>query len=136
MKALRTAWSCWNQPLRKPPEADVDKHYTIGSSHGELSIEAIGLVTQCRADNDDADGGRHLKPITRFDVEEWRKYWGDPATDRIDILDLGYWYADPEANEVAFAPPDAQWRPEIAEILVDRRATAEPKAGAEPPPQP
>jgi len=77
-----------------------------------------------RADNDDADGGKHLRSITRFDLVEWRNQWGNSETDRIDILDLGYWHTDPKTNEIAFEPPDANWRSEIAEILRQRRAAA------------
>jgi hypothetical protein len=98
----------------------MPKQYTIGSSHGELVVDYEGFVTHCRVDNDDADGGRHLKSITRFDLVEWRKHRGNPEASHIDILDLGYWYADPKTSETAFAPPDAKWRSEIAAILLGR----------------
>jgi len=98
--------------------------YTIASSHGELTVDAEGFVIERRVDNDEADGGKHLKSITRFDLVEWRKHWGNPETDRIDILDLGYWHTDPKTNTIAFEPPDAKWRSEIAEILRQRRAAA------------
>ena len=94
--------------------------FTIRSSHGELTVDALGYVAECRAENDDTDGGKHLKSITRFDLEEWRERWGSPETGRIDILDLGYWYTDPKTGESGFAPPDAKWRSEIAEILLER----------------
>jgi hypothetical protein len=100
--------------------APIPKQYTVGSSHGELTLDGEGYITHCRVDNDDADGGRHLKSITRFDLVEWRKHWGNPEASHIDILDLGYWYTDPKTHETAFALPDANWRAEIAEILLGR----------------
>jgi len=60
-----------------------DPRYTIGSSHGELIVDAAGYVAECRADNDDVDGGMHLKSITRFDLEEWREHRGQ-SPDRRD----------------------------------------------------
>jgi|GEM_PF-4356587 len=109
---------------------DKISSYTVRSSHGELAIDDAGYVTQCKADNTEATGGQHLESITRFDLVEWRKHWGNPETDIIDILDLGYWYGVPETCTIAFEPPDAQWRSEIAEILLERRAASEAKGGA------
>ena len=95
---------------------------TIGSSHGELTVDADGYVTECRADNDAASGGGHLASITRFDLIEWRRYWGDnPKTSHIDILDVGYWYTDPVTDSNLYAPPDETWRSEVAEILAHRQ---------------
>ncbi len=105
-------------------KGDALKHHTVGSSHGELTIDAEGHVIQRRLDNDDADGGGHLKSITRFDLPEWQRHWGRPTPATFDILDLGYWYVDSETHETIFAPPDAKWRSEIAEILLERRTTA------------
>jgi hypothetical protein len=112
----------------KPP-AVAHNRYIVGSSHGEFTIDIGGYVVERRLDNDDADGGRHLKSITRFDLAEWREYWGDPELDHIDILGLGYWYTNPKTDESAFEPPDAKWRSEIAEILLERRVAAEAKGG-------
>jgi hypothetical protein len=118
----------------KPPAAIADeKQYTVGSSHGELTVDAKGNVTDRRLDNHDPDSGGHLAQIIRFDLVEWQKYWGNPAAHHIDILDLGYWYTDPETKEIAFTPPDANWRSEIAEILLERRgALARPSRSGEP----
>jgi hypothetical protein len=102
--------------------------YTVSSSHGELTIDADGRITECRTDNDDPDGGLHLKAITRFDLGEWHRHWGKPENSRIDILDLGYWYIEPEGGESFYEPPDAQWRKEIAEILLHRKRTDEGEA--------
>jgi hypothetical protein len=99
--------------LADPMRAD----YIISSSHGELTMDALGYVIERRLDNDNADGGGHLACIARFDLAEWRKHWSNPETNQIDILDLGYWHTDPETGEAAYEPPDARWRTEIAEIL-------------------
>jgi hypothetical protein len=111
--------------VREATGATAHTLYTVPSSHGELTVDAEGRILGRRLDNADADDGGHLARITRFDVAEWRKHWGNPQVARIDILDLGYWYADPESNETAYAPPDAKWRSEIADILLERRAAAE-----------
>ncbi len=97
---------------------------TVGSSHGELTIDAAGNVVNRDLDNSDSDGGGHLATITRFDLGEWRRHWGCPLPESFDILDLGYWYADPATGMTAYEPPDAQWRADIAEILLERRANA------------
>jgi hypothetical protein len=105
----------------------MDKQYTIGSSHGQLIADAEGTVLGRDLDNYDPDGGGHLAQITRFDLAEWRKHWGRPDANSIDILDLGYWYTEPTTGRELYAPPDAKWRSEIAEILLERSAA---KAGA------
>ena len=97
---------------------------TVGSSHGELTIDAAGNVVNRSLDNAGSDGGNHLAAIIRFDLGEWRRHWQKPLPGAFDILDLGYWYADPGTGEAAYEPPDAKWRADIAEILLERRATA------------
>jgi hypothetical protein len=109
---------------KSPAAIADDKQYTVASSHGELTVGAEGNVTDRRLDNQDPDGGGHLAQIIRFDLEEWQTHWGNPETGHIDILDLGYWYTDPETKEITFAPPDARWRSEIAEILLERRVAS------------
>jgi hypothetical protein len=104
------------------------KTIAIGSSHGELIVDAEGNVIDRHLDNNDPDGGGHLASIIRFDLAEWRGYWDKLDTSDIDILDLGYWYTDTKTGRTAFAPPDAKWRSEIAEVLLERRTAA--KAGA------
>ena len=101
--------------------ADVrtEGSYIVGSSHGELTITADGSVTARRLDNDDADGGRHLGRIIRFDLVEWRSRWGEAMPSAFDILDLGYWYTDEDDME-AYAPADGKWRLGIAEALFGR----------------
>ncbi len=98
--------------------------YTVGSSHGELSLDAEGNVLARRLDNDDSDGGGHLARIVRFDIAEWLAYWEKPEASAIDILDLGYWFTDPKTGKSVYEPPSAKWRLEIAEILLDRRRAA------------
>lgn len=97
---------------------------TIGSSHGQLTMDAAGNVVNRDLDNADSDGGGHLATITRFDLGEWRRHSGSPLPESLDILDLGYWYAHPETGMPAYEPPDAKWRADIAEILLERRVGA------------
>ncbi|MGV1762781.1 hypothetical protein [Rhizobium rhizogenes] len=50
--------------------------------------------------------GDHV--ITRFDLEEFKGAYGTPLPERIDIIDLGYWYRHhgaPADTEEAYEPP-------------------------------
>ena len=98
----------------------MDKHYTIGSSHGKLTADADGYVIDRNLDNDEPDGGAHLASIVRFDIVEWRRFWNNPDTRVIDILDLGYWHSDPRSHKNAYEPPNSKWRAEIAQQMFGR----------------
>jgi hypothetical protein len=113
--------------IAQATEAGTEAHYTVGSSHGELTIDTNGKVIRRRLDNEDTDGGGHLARIMRFDLAEWRKHWGNPEASRIDILDLGYWYNGAKTADCTYVPPDSRWRSEIAQILMGRRAAAQGK---------
>jgi hypothetical protein len=91
---------------------------TVRSSHGELTMDARGNVTHRRLDNHEPDGGLHLAAIVRFDLGEWLRNWGEPLPSSFDILDLGYWYTDPVKGECAYEPADANWRAEIAGVIL------------------
>jgi hypothetical protein len=95
----------------------------VGSSHGELKIDYAGNVVNRDLDNMDPDGGGHLAAIIRFDIGEWRRQWNEPLPTMFDILDLGYWYVDPETCVTSYEPPDAKWRADIAQLLLQRRAS-------------
>jgi hypothetical protein len=95
---------------------------TVRSSHGQLRIDPAGNVIYREIDNPEPDCGGHLAAITRFDVGEWRRYWGGPLPAVFDILDLGYWYTKPETGETDYAAPVADWRKNIAETLLQRTA--------------
>ena len=92
----------------------------VGSSHGELTIDAAGNVVSRNIDNTEPDGGGHLAAIIRFDIGEWRRHWNEPLPAAFDILDLGYWYTQTESGETEYAPPVADWRKNIAETLLQR----------------
>jgi hypothetical protein len=98
----------------------MDKQFIVGSSHGKLTADEDGYVVDRFLDNDEADGGAHLACIVRFDIVEWRRFWNNPDTCVIDILDLGYWHSQPETHEDAYAPPDSEWRAEIAQQMFGR----------------
>ena len=94
---------------------------TVESSHGTLTIDSRGNVVGRELDNADPDGGGHLAVIIRFDVREWRRYWDTALPGGFDILDLGYWYADPETGKTRYTRAVADWRKSIAEILLERK---------------
>jgi hypothetical protein len=95
--------------------------YTVGSSHGVLTVDKDGYVTECQTDNNDSDKVGHLKRITRFDLVEWRRFWNNATQTEIDILDLGYWYNDPKTSAGTYVAPDTDWRKEVADILSLRK---------------
>ena len=109
-------------------DARTDRSYIVGSSHGELTITTDGIVIDRRLDNDDADGGRHLAGIVRFDLVEWYSHWGKARPSAFDILDLGYWYTNEDGTET-YAPADAKWRLEIAGIMSGRMVAGGAEAG-------
>jgi hypothetical protein len=72
----------------------------IVSSHGTLTVDpADGRVLSRDLDDD------LLERVIRFDLEEWKHYWGDPVPDNLDILDIGYWLDDG-----TYEPPEMEWR--------------------------
>lgn len=86
-------------------------HCMVISSHGEYLTELkfgnvlINLAPcqcgECRADP--------AYRILRFDFYEWlTHYQGRNIEDRIDILDLGYWYA--HGDGVHYEPPEESYR--------------------------
>jgi hypothetical protein len=99
---------------------------TVRSSHGELSISPRGDVTDRRLENHEPDGGGHLAAIVRFDLGEWLRHWGEPLPASFDILDLGYWHADPTEGDCSYAPADMKWRMEIALMLQGRSGKGGP----------
>jgi hypothetical protein len=98
----------------------MDKQYTVSSSHGKLTADADGYVIDRDLENDELDGGARVACIVRFDIVEWRRFWNNPDTCLIDILDLGYWHADPTTYENAYEPPNSEWRAEIAQQMFGR----------------
>jgi hypothetical protein len=78
---------------------------TVHSSHGILVIDASGVV-DCGVSSYD---GEELRGITRFDLDEWERYWKMPLPDCFDILDLGYWSANG-----AYEEPALDWRRDLA----------------------
>lgn len=75
----------------------------ITSSHGEFEIDKSGLVL--KRNLDDCEECPEYLTISKFDMDEWKRYWNLPAQDSYDILDLGYWYGDNKYEE-----PHIDWR--------------------------
>ena len=68
-----------------------------------------GVVVECTADR---NLDNELKLITRFDVEEYKRYYnvsGIPGD--LYILDLGYWN-----NDGGYEKPVEDWRSEMRRI--------------------
>ena len=86
----------------------------VHSSHGDLRVDpATGIVTEINA----VAGGDDLSFIWKFDLEEWKSFWGEELPGDIDILDLGYLYR--EGVKEGYEPPEEDWRDVIKEGLAD-----------------
>lgn len=91
---------------------------SVYSSNGEITIElSTGRVTDMVVYAD-----CELPNIIRFDLEEYRRYYGVDNESNIDILDLGYWYR--EGDRVFYEEPLLDWRVEHQnEIENEKRYT-------------
>jgi len=80
----------------------------VTSSHGTFIIESeTGCVID--SDLDDCEDCPEYETISKFDIEEWCKYWKrEPEERYYDILDLGYWYGDGK-----YEKPENDWRKEF-----------------------
>lgn len=99
-------------------ELQTNDRFVVRSSHGELALDAAGYVTACNSEA--TKDGQHLQDITNFDLLEYRKYWGEMPDQRVDILDLGYWYSGRDGIK-KYCEPDNDWRQEIAKDLLKRK---------------
>ena len=98
-----------NQPIEVSPS-------TVCSSHGILMVHPFtGEVISRQIAEPDSEEGQDLASITRFDLTEWAKHYGEAQLpNQIDILDLGYWYT--KDNTTQYEEPAHDWRIETAEI--------------------
>jgi hypothetical protein len=78
----------------------------VHSSHGDFTINENGEVIDLKLDTDCPDTERHFKSITKFDLNEYKEYYGQLESE-YDILDLGYWHTK-------YEKPDLDWRKRIA----------------------
>jgi hypothetical protein len=74
---------------------------TIESSWGCINTDDIGNILEIDVLEVDKDGKRcYLLDITKFDIEEWDKWYEDkfkensPKPNNFDVLDLCYWTKD------------------------------------------
>ncbi len=86
----------------------MSKTFRVFSSNGSLEADIItGNVVDCQLDKD----GEGIDMIERFDVNEYKKYYGLVAMDEeADILDLGSWNKDG-----SYSPPEMDFRKDAAE---------------------
>lgn len=101
--------------LGEPPPQPT---FTATSSWGEITAEVDdGMVVKVnlypnQGTDEVGEGFITLDQIARFDVGEWRRYYGPEELKNgysIDILDLGFWTKDGH-----YEPPDEEWRQEFA----------------------
>lgn len=99
-------------PSRAVTRGDL---YTVKSSHGTITITKSGSpFYPAELLEPDSEDGKHLVSVTRFNVDEWKKYWGKMNLDaQLDILDLGYWYVQDGVEK--YEEPNMTWRKDCAE---------------------
>lgn len=86
----------------------------VRSSHGELLINEHGIVLVMDRYSPNDPESEFIANILRFDLAEWRFYWGKLKGVVIedcdfDILDLGYWSANADGTST-YEPPEYSWR--------------------------
>ena len=90
--------------------------FTVGGSHGILSVDAItgDVLSYDRDPSCGAGCEGCYDDIARFDLAEWaRAYPGEVLTDvgHIDILDLGC-----SLKDGAYEGPEEDWRAEFRSL--------------------
>ena len=96
-------------------EDDVEKTFTIYSSHGELSVRVDdGEILNVDSTEDEDD---YLPNIARIDIDEWEaQYPGEELKDsHHDILNFGYWN-----NDGSYDKPEQSWREDRKQNLIDQ----------------
>lgn len=93
------------------------KTYEVQSEHGYILINEKGEILKYEPNNPKEKS--YVNFITRFDLEEYRKYWQVQELPEVgfDILDLGFWYFSPLTSldlEDEYADPDYYWRQEYS----------------------
>lgn len=87
------------------------KTFEVTGSHGTLTVDCqTGRVLDYQHDDDDSE----YSNIERFDLEEWRSYYGKELVSSIDILDLGFWYYPNKlVRWPVYGGPEQDWRNEF-----------------------
>lgn len=90
-----------------------DNQIDVFSSNGSFVIKAdTGEIISRQVE---PNAGRFFTGITKFDMEEFRKYYNyqiEEMPGRIDILDLGYWYMHDGWEN--YERPAQDWRDEFS----------------------
>lgn len=87
---------------RAPPSLDT---FVVTGSHGRVVASAYTGEVLRRFPEEE----REYQHILRFDIEEYRRWYG-PLTD-CDILAIGYWYTkDDSDHSEGYEPPQADLR--------------------------
>jgi hypothetical protein len=93
----------------------VTTNIEIGSSHGTIIVDKRGIPVHWRLDTTDLSAARHLLSIIRFNLAEWVECWEEEMPGHLDILDVGYYYADTVSSrrEKHYCEPEEEHREEI-----------------------
>jgi hypothetical protein len=85
---------------------------SVYSSHGTLHVDNdTGYITLDKYTPEAPEGLEHIR---RFDLEEFRLFWGytkETTPTSIDILDLGYWHDE------GYEEADMDWRKDFAQAI-------------------
>lgn len=101
---------------QKAPRFGPDDMFEVNSSHGQFLIYPDGRVAEWNAYEPDDYDAQSMARIAKFDLDEWKKYWGweGELPKGFDILDLGYWLKDE-----MYEPADDNWREEIKRMSAE-----------------
>ena len=72
--------------------------FEVFGNYGVILVSAsTGSIVKLDEADFDADEDGNYRDIQRFDVSEWQETYPERelAEAHVDILDIGFWYADP-----------------------------------------
>lgn len=83
--------------------------HIITSSNGQFITNFDGLPLLISFEDGCTEHTKQIfSSITRFDFGEYKRYYNtENAPEHLDILDIGYWYAD------GYEQPVESWREEL-----------------------
>jgi hypothetical protein len=96
----------------------------VHSSHGNIYIDESGAVLRIEhfafeqtpkdlpeaerlamLDDEDRESWESFHEIERFDIEEYKQWWGEDFAESFDIMDLGY-----TVKNNTYVEADSDWR--------------------------
>lgn len=86
----------------------IENFIIVTSSHGTFTIHRENLEISLFESAHEEPTNEDIVCITKFDFEEWQKNYNSEIPERVDILDLGYWYNG--KSQLEYEEPAHDWR--------------------------